>query len=92
MVCVAPLVKDEKVRQFLIRANEETVEALTMRLNQGVEAQELPSDFPCEERSRMLADMSRGLRMRARLEVPRQELLEDADRAARLLVQMFPAS
>jgi AcrR family transcriptional regulator len=85
MVCVAPLVEDENVRRFLVKANEETTAAIAMRLKQGVEAKELPDEFPCEERSRMLADMSRGLRVRARIGVPRQELLEDADRAAELL-------
>ena len=70
----------------LITSNEETTKAIAMRLNQGIEAKELPVDFPSEERSRMLADMSRGLRVRARIGVPRQELLEDADRAAELFL------
>jgi AcrR family transcriptional regulator len=85
MVCVAPLMEDENVRRFLTKANEETTAAVAMRLRQGVEAKELPADFPCEERSRMLTDMSRGLRVRARTGAPRQDLLEDADRAAELL-------
>ena len=87
MVCVAPLVNDENVQRFLIKANEETTEALSMRLKQGVDANELPADFPCEERSRMLTDMSRGLRVRARMGIPRQDLLHDADRAAELFLQ-----
>ena len=86
MVCVAPLVDDENVRRFLTTANDETNAAVAMRLRQGVEAKELPADFPCEERSRMLTDISRGLRVRARIGVPRQELLEDADRVAKLLL------
>ena len=88
MVCVAPLVEDENVRRFLITANEETTTAIAMRLKQGVEAKELPPDFPCEERSRMLTDISRGLRVRARIGVPRQELLEDADRVAELILNV----
>jgi AcrR family transcriptional regulator len=88
MVCVAPLVDDENVRRFLTTANEETNAAVAMRLEQGVEAKELPADFPCEERSRMLTDMSRGLRVRARIGVPRQELLEDADRAVELFLRL----
>ena len=88
MVCVAPLVEDENVRRFVATANEETTAAVAMRLKQGVEAKELPVDFPCEERSRMLLDMSRGLVVRARIGVPRQELLEDADRAAELLLHV----
>lgn len=86
MVCVAPLVEDENVRRFLTTANEETNAAVALRLKQGVEAKELPADFPCEERSRMLSDMSRGLRVRARIGVTRQNLLEDAQRAAELLL------
>jgi len=86
MVCVAPLVEDENVRRFVATANEETTAAVAMRLKQGVEAKELPVDFPCEERSRMLLDMSRGLVFRARIGVPRQNLLEDADRAAELIL------
>lgn len=86
MVCVAPLVDDENVRRFLATANEETNTAIAARLRQGVEAKELPADFPCEERSRMLTDISRGLRVRARMGVPRQTLLEDADRAAEVIL------
>ena len=86
VVCVAPLVEDENVRRFVATANEETTAAVAMRLKQGVEAKELPVDFPCEERSRMLLDMSRGLVFRARIGVPRQNLLEDADRAAELIL------
>ena len=86
IVCVAPLVDDENVRQFLETVTEETTAAVAMRLRQGVEAKELPADFPCEERSRMLVDMSRGLRVSARMGVPRQNLLEDADRAAEVIL------
>jgi AcrR family transcriptional regulator len=88
MVCVAPLVEDETVRRFLTTSNEETNAAVAMRLRIGVEAKELPADFPCEERSRMLTDIARGLRVRARIGVPRQELLEDADRAAELFLRV----
>jgi len=90
MVCVAPLVEDENVRRFLVTANEETTAAIAMRLKQGVEAKELPADFPCEDRSRMLLDISRGLVVRARMGTPRQNLLEDADRAVELLVELIP--
>jgi len=88
MVCVAPLVEDKNVRRLVATVFEETTAAITMRLKQGVEAKELPVDFPCEDRSRMLLDMSRGLVVRARIGVPRQELLEDADRAAELLLRV----
>lgn len=88
MVCVAPLVDDENVRRFLATANEETTVAVTMRLKQGVDAKELPLDFPCMERSRMILDMARGLVARARIGAQRNELLEDADRAAELLLHV----
>ncbi|MGO8671861.1 MAG: TetR/AcrR family transcriptional regulator [Capsulimonadaceae bacterium] len=88
MICVAPLVEDESVRRFLATANEETSAAVARRLKQGVEANELPVDFPCEERARMLLDMARGLVVRARIGVARQNLLEDANRAAELLLRV----
>lgn len=87
MVCVAPLVDDENVRRFLKTANGETITAISKRLRQGVEARELPDGFPCEERARMLADMSRGLRVSARMGAPRQNLLGDADRAAEVILR-----
>jgi len=87
MVCVAPLVDDENVRRFLATTNEETNAAIAKRLMQGVEAKELPADFPCEARSRMLTDMSRGLRVSARMGAQRQSLLEDADRAAEVILR-----
>lgn len=87
MVCVAPLVDDENVRRFLKTANEETITAISKRLKQGVEAKELPDGFHCEERARMLADMSRGLRVSARMGAPRQNLLGDADRAAEVILR-----
>ncbi len=86
MICVAPLVEDENVRRLLATANEEGAAAVAMRLQQGVDARELPDDFPCEERSQMILDMSRGLVVRARTGAPRQNLLVDADRAAKLLL------
>lgn len=86
VVCVAPLVEDENVRRLVAAVFEETTAAIAKRLKQGVEAKELPSDFPYEDRARMLMDMSRGLVIRARIGVPRQELLEDADKAAELLL------
>jgi len=88
MVCVAPIVEDKDVRRFVATANEETTAAVAMRLKQGVEAKELPVDFPCEDRSRMILDMSRGLVVRARSGVPKQTLLEDADRAVELLLHV----
>ena len=86
MVCVAPLVEDEKVRRFLVTASEETTAAIAMRLRQGIEAKELPSGFPCEERSRMLLDISRGLVARARIGTARSELLKDADGAVEVIL------
>jgi AcrR family transcriptional regulator len=88
VVCVAPLVEDENVRRLVAAVFEETTVAIAKRLKQGVEAKELPSDFPYEVRARMLMDMSRGLVIRARIGVPRQELLEDADKAAELLLHV----
>jgi AcrR family transcriptional regulator len=87
-VCVAPVVEDVNVRRLVATSFEESTAAIAMRLRQGVEAKELPVDFPCEDRSRMILDISRGLIVKARIGVPRQLLLEDADRAAELLLHV----
>jgi AcrR family transcriptional regulator len=86
MTCVAPLVDDVKVRKFLLRASAETVALIERRLREGVAAGELPSEFPVAERARQILDFSRGLTARARMETSREELLRDADRAAKLVL------
>ena len=86
MVCVAPLVEDAKVREFLVRAEVDVVRLVEQRLRAGVEAGELPPSYPVEERARQILDLVRGLAFRARLESSRDELLRDAERAAALVV------
>jgi AcrR family transcriptional regulator len=86
MVCVAPLVDDELVRDFLQRASEDTVALVERRLREAVEAGELPSEFPVRMRAKQILDLARGLTVRARSATPRDELLEDAEGAAELVL------
>jgi AcrR family transcriptional regulator len=85
IVCVAPLVDDPRVRDYLVRAGTQTVEAVTRRLRAGIEAGELPQSFPAARRARLAVDVSRGLAVRARIGTSRKELLRDATEAATLL-------
>ncbi len=78
MICVAPAVDDPAVRKFLAKARTETATLVEQRLRRAVAEGELPSDFPCAVRARLIVDMSAGLVIRARLTTPRAELLKDA--------------
>ena len=46
MVCIAPLVDDERVRAYLVRMENQTLAAIEQRLRAGIEAGDLPVDFP----------------------------------------------
>jgi AcrR family transcriptional regulator len=85
--CVAPAVDDPKVRDFLARANARAVALVEQRLRRGVDAGELPRDFPTATRARQVVDLSRGLVIRARVGVSRAELLRDAKDAAALVLE-----
>ena len=84
MVCVAPLVDDAEVRQFLQDAVAAGVALVERRFCDGIEAGEIPSDFPVAMRASQVLDLSRGLTMRAQMGTPRKELLRDAEEAADL--------
>ena len=86
LLCVAPLVDDAEVRQFLrdsAAAGEALVEG---RFSDAITAGELPSDFPVAARASQLLDLTRGLTMRAQMGAPRKTLLKDADEAADLFI------
>jgi hypothetical protein len=55
-------------------------------LRRGVDAGELPRDFPTAMRARQVTDLSKGLLIRARFGVSRAELLRDARDAAALVL------
>ncbi len=86
MVCVAPLVDDAEVRQFLKDAVGAGVALVERRLCDGISAGEIPSDFPVATRASQVLDLSRGLTMRAQMGTPRKTLLKDAEEAADLVL------
>ncbi|WP_186148163.1 TetR/AcrR family transcriptional regulator [Burkholderia gladioli] len=86
LVCVAPLVDDAEVRQFLKDAASAGVALVERRFCDGISAGEIPSDFPVSVRASQTVDLARGLTMRAQLGEPRKTLMNDAEEAADLLV------
>ena len=86
MVCVAPLVDDAEVRQFLKDAVAAGVALVERRFCDGITAGEIPADFPVAARASQVGDLARGLTMRAQMGTPRATLLRDAQEAADLVV------
>ena len=86
MVCVAPLVKDAEVRQFVLDAVAAATALVERRLRDAIGAGELPSDFPVAARASQVLDLGRGLTMRAQMGTPRKTLLKDAEEAADLII------
>src|SRR5579863_8475058 len=67
LVCVAPLVDDAEVRQFLKDAVAGGVALVKRRFCDGISAGEVPPDFPVAVRASQVLDLSRGLTMRAQM-------------------------
>jgi AcrR family transcriptional regulator len=86
LVCVAPLVDDPEVRQFLQSAAVGAAALVEGRFRDAITAGEIPSDFPVAVRARQLIDFARALTMRAQIGAPRKTLLRDAEEAADLVV------
>jgi AcrR family transcriptional regulator len=86
IVCVAPLVDDAEVRQFLKDAAAGGAALVERRFQDGVTAGEIPSDFPVAVRAIQVTDFARGLTMRAQIGTPRKTLLRDAEEAADLVL------
>src|SRR5664279_4727960 len=86
LVCVAPLVDDAEVRQFLKDAVAGGMALVKRRFCDAISAGEVPSDFPVAARASQVLDLSRGLTMRAQMGTPRKELLRDAEEAADLVL------
>src|SRR5277367_6981369 len=85
LVCVAPLVDDPEVRQFLQDAAAGGAALVEGRFRDAISAGEIPSDFPVAVRASQLIDFARGLKMRAQIGTPRKTLLRDAEEAADLV-------
>lgn len=86
LVCVAPLVSDAEVRQFVQDAVAAAAALLERRFCDGLSAGEIPSDFPVAVRASQVLDLGRGLTMRAQMGAPRKTLLRDAEEAADLVL------
>ncbi|MEJ0010278.1 MAG: TetR/AcrR family transcriptional regulator [Alphaproteobacteria bacterium] len=86
MICVAPLVDDPEVKQFLQKAIAGGAALVEGRLRDAITAGELPSDFPVAVRAIQATDFARSLTMRAHIGMPRKTLLKDAEEAADLLL------
>ncbi|BCF94973.1 TetR/AcrR family transcriptional regulator [Paraburkholderia largidicola] len=86
LICVAPLVDDPEVRQFLQNAAAGGTALVEGRFRDAIIAGEIPSDFPVAARATQVTDLARGLTMRAQLGVPRKMLLKDAEEAADLVL------
>src|SRR5579871_1849170 len=86
LMCVAPLVDDAEVRQFLQKAAAGAVALVERRFRDGISAGEIPPDFPVSVRAIQVTDFARGLTMRALMGTPRRTLLRDAREAADLLL------
>ena len=85
-MCVAPLVDDAEVRQFLQNAAAGAAALVEGRFRDGISAGEIPSDFPVAVRASQVMDFARGLTMRAQIGTPRKTLLRDAEEAADLVL------
>ncbi len=86
LLCVAPVVDDAEVRQFLQNATAGGTALVEGRFKDAIRAGEIPSDFPVAVRASQLIDFARGLTMRALIGTPRKALLRDAEEAADLLL------
>jgi AcrR family transcriptional regulator len=87
LICVAPLVDDAEVRQFLQKAATGGAALVEGRFRDAITAGEIPPDFPAAVRGLQVTDLARGLTMRAQMGTPRKTLLIDAEEAADLVLQ-----
>ena len=86
LLCVAPLVDDAEVRQFLQKASAGATALVERRFRDGISAGEIPTDFPVAARASQVIDLTNGLTMRARTGAARKTLLRDAEEAADLVI------
>lgn len=90
LLCVAPLVDDGEVRQFLQDAVAGGLALVERRFSDAVSSGNVPPDFPVSARASQALDLSRGLTMRAQMGVSRKTLLRDAEEAVELLLLSRP--
>jgi AcrR family transcriptional regulator len=86
LLCVAPLVDDAEVQEFLQTAAAGAVALVERRFRDGISAGDIPSDFPVATRASQVVDLVNGLTMRAKIGISRTTLLRDAEEAADLVL------
>jgi hypothetical protein len=86
IVCVAPLVNDAEVRQFLQKAAAGGVALVERRFRDGISARQIPPDFPVAARASQVIGLARGLTVRAQIGTPRETLFRDVEEAADLVL------
>jgi AcrR family transcriptional regulator len=86
LVCVAPLVDDAEVRQFVQDAAAGVVAMVERRFRDGISAGEIPLDFPAAARASQVVDLANGLTVRAKMGAARKTLLRDAEEAVDLVL------
>jgi len=86
LLCVAPLVDDPEVKQFLQKAASAGTALVEGRFQDAIIAKEIQSDFPVSVRAIQVTDFARGLTMRALIGIPRKTLLREAEEAADLIL------
>jgi AcrR family transcriptional regulator len=86
LVCVAPLVDDAEVRQFVQDAVGAAAALVERRFCDAISAGEVPPDFPVAVRASQVLDLGRALTMRAQMGTSRKTLLRDAEEAADLVL------
>ena len=86
LACIAPLVDDAEVQQFLQNAAAAALALVERRFCDGIGTGEIPADFPVAARASQVLDLARGLTMRAKMGAPRRTLLDDAEEAADLVL------
>ena len=86
VVCVAPLVDDAEVRQFLQDVSAGGAARVEGRFRDAIRAGEIPADFPAAARATQVVDLARGLTVRAKMGASRKTLLRDAEEAADLVL------
>jgi len=86
LVCIAPLVDDAEVRQFMQTAGAAVSAMVERRFRDAISAGELPADFPVTIRATQVIDLVNGLTVRARMGASRKTLLGDAEEAAGLVL------
>ena len=88
--CVAPLVDDAEVRQFVQDVAAASAAQVERRFQDGMVTGEVPPDFPAAARAIQVMDLARGLVMRAQMGTPRKTLLKDAEDAVGLVLPPSP--